>query len=1269
MISGKTPAGNDGARRRLARLAGPMARRPLTFAIAALIVCAIAATGFSKFTVDSGEDLLVGKNSAANQTYARFTSHFGSDPLVIVFTAKNPQAFLFEQNVDRMAALEDDLAHDPRVASVIGPGTAALSAKTAADAKINELVVTYPTFIGAYAKQLAQNSGVTDATQLTAVGDKFRAGALIELLQDVPAAATAAHNARAQYPSPPPAGAKAVDSREKSAADAATAVLLKDTTFAQNFAIFATKSPSPDVNKVAVDLGGLIASYGDCSLGIATRIGLAAPSCQAFYTHIFYDLPNCPPVTATDKQCPLKSQWKGVLPPTVGNEADAIMTVRLKPDVAANEQSVQDLLTKIRGALANGIPDDTFTRQLLTQAPNTYNAYKGLGALAPTECGGLTAAQDASCHDATIPNTIVGASLLTFGVVHSMEDALKILLPIAGALMLILLLAIFRVRGRLWPLIAAGLATSAAVGISLWTSTPVTPAVLAGIPVLLGLGVDYAVQLVARFDEEARRGIDREAALAATLGYTGTATLLAALATLVGLIALGVITWIDAGPLSAVPLIAEFAFVVSGGVVLAWLMSVFVALPLAARFAGERPGQGAIESPPTPPATRTVALAGNAPVLVGLTMVLALIGWALLGRVPVQTDVQALVNPSLPELANIVAVQDKVGFSNELDVFVEGKVGAALADPNQQSAIAWECQASSDIQQRHGEQLGLVESIGDAVIGVTGSADTSAPKCVPDATPAPSGSPPSGSPSPTPAGGATPGAITPSAASTSTPSPQSRNNQGGATKASYVVAASPAPTPSTPPSPPPLATPAATAAAVPNPATPTTSAPQTQVLCNLRLFPGLSRALVMDIGLTPIVSTAPTQGEITACPAPNYLTQTLGADATPIDPQYSRIVLGVAALPSFANEAQLVDQIAAEVKSPPSALSLTATPTGLPVLATTAYDNVTGWHAYFLNLVPLGVVLLVLLAIHYRAPRRALLPVLPTAMAAGWVPLVLTVLGKFNSTLGSFSPLSVVLGALIVALGTEFGIVLLNRFYEERGRGLSPEDAAAAALAGVGRAIRVSAITLGGGFAVLAVSALFPSGLPLLGAFGVAVVINLGLAVLAVFAVMLPLAIAWEWRSPLRLAAVAVGTDTAPAGGATGSARSTAPASVAPESTPPMDIAPDDALPLPEPDTARPSAGRRGPSVSGRKRGAGDAAVPSPADDAPATADDAPGSGGDVRRGRPGVSGRRRTPMSSTDDSAPSTDSASEPAADQPPQRKRRRPPPSVRKQNPPDES
>src|ERR1035437_4978315 len=126
-------------------------------------------------------------------------------------------------------------------------------------------------------------------------------------------------------------------------------------------------------------------------------------------------------------------------------------------------------------------------------------------------------------------------------------------------------------------------------------------------------------------------------------------------------------------------------------------------------------------------------------------------------------------------------------------------------------------------------------------------------------------------------------------------------------------------------------------------------------------------------------------------------------------------------------------------------------------VAAQAYNNIVG-RALFLNLLPLLLVFLALLAVE-RNFRRAALPILPTAIAAGWAPLILLVLGLVpggvGKTLGAFNPLTVVLGALVVALATEFGVVLLRRFDEECARGVHPDEAAAIALGGTGRAVGV----------------------------------------------------------------------------------------------------------------------------------------------------------------------------------------------------------------------
>jgi predicted RND superfamily exporter protein len=1063
------------ARRSTDRLAAALSRRPLRVATGAVLVCALAAAGLLRFSVDSGQSLLVGSTSSAGATYAQFSKTFGSDPIVLVFStaygngAGNPLAPYIELNLERLAALELDLTYDNRVASVLGPGTVAGSLEEAALSEVDKVVAEYPYFVAetelfekaATLHEQLQAGTITQAqytTKVQALSGQLQSNvnvATAALDVSVIKAASDAHNARALYTPKP--GDLTIDSRER-AADAAVAKDAPPPGWAQYLA-----GPLQPTNATAAEelFERVTSAFGDCDPQIASVLKIT-PSCQVFFERTLLDLPDCPPVGSASFCLP-KSQWAAVLPPPVaGGPSYMAITIRLKPQYVGDQSALNSLLAKINRDLTVGVSKDAYS----TLSASRLTSLKALGKLAPTECGGQTDQEDPTCYaafqDAPLVHTIAGAPLLGEGVVTAMSGLLVVLLPVAALVMLIILIGVFRVRGRWWPLLAALAATGATIGLTLLTGTPITPAVLASVPVLLGLGVDYAVQLVARYSEERADDTNETEALRTVLHKTGGATLVAAIATLAGLVALVVLSGIDWGPLVAVPLVAEFAIVLCGGVVIAWLSGVFIALPLAVwsnrRRGAEPAGAPAVLTPKA--ATRTIAIADNWSGIVVPLALLALVGWFALHFVPVQTDPQQLVAPSLPQLQNIETVQQELGYTNEIDIYLRGQVAGGAIDQTTgvPASVEWQCSEANAILAAHPTTVAEASSIGDFFIA-SSSATTasSAPSCV--ATP--SVSSPTPSPTPSPAAGPTP-----SASSSPTPSSSTKINQ-------------------------------------------------TTFLCELRLLPLLSRALVMPIS----PDTPP-------CPAVDeYQGTFFTPDTGPINPQSARIALGIDAN-TVAAQAQLVDELRGEVADNNTPNGITATPTGLAVLVATAYDNLVN-RAYLLNVAPLLVVALALWLI-YRRPRRALLPLVPTVFAAGWAPLILLALGRipttWGPTLGSLNPLTIVLGALVVALGTEFGVVLLNRFYEERGRGLDPNAAAAAALAGVGRAIRVSALTLGAGFAVLAVSGLFPfvTGLPLITDFGLVVVIDLGLAVGAVFLVMLPVAVALERSSPLVLAPVTV---------------------------------------------------------------------------------------------------------------------------------------------------
>lgn len=147
------------------------------------------------------------------------------------------------------------------------------------------------------------------------------------------------------------------------------------------------------------------------------------------------------------------------------------------------------------------------------------------------------------------------------------------------------------------------------------------------------------------------------------------------------------------------------------------------------------------------------------------------------------------------------------------------------------------------------------------------------------------------------------------------------------------------------------------------------------------------------------------------------------------------------------------------------------------------------------------IAVLIGLLIVYRNIRRALMPVIPVVLVTGWSSGVMWL---FNIEL---NPLTAVMSALIIGIGTEFTVLLLERFWEELGRGVTRHEAIQKAVGRVGRSITASALTVAAGF-----GALLASSFPALQDFGTVTVIDVILALVATLVVVPPLAM---WLTPM----------------------------------------------------------------------------------------------------------------------------------------------------------
>jgi predicted RND superfamily exporter protein len=212
----------------------------------------------------------------------------------------------------------------------------------------------------------------------------------------------------------------------------------------------------------------------------------------------------------------------------------------------------------------------------------------------------------------------------------------------------------------------------------------------------------------------------------------------------------------------------------------------------------------------------------------------------------------------------------------------------------------------------------------------------------------------------------------------------------------------------------------------------------------------------------------------------------------------SVIAFGIKVMP-FDEQKDLVDAIRAEIdppgeeNDPPEGVS--AEVVGLPVLVADASSSLTR-DRYLLTLGGLIAVALALLAV-YRSARRALVPLIPIVLATGWSAFAVWVLGV------DLNPMSATLGALVIAIATEFSVLLAARYEEERGKGLALGDALRSAYSSTGLAVLASGVTATAGFAVLVAS-----DIPILRDFGLVTVLDLGVALFGVLLV-LPATLVW----------------------------------------------------------------------------------------------------------------------------------------------------------------
>ncbi|MEI7560004.1 MAG: MMPL family transporter [Actinomycetes bacterium] len=304
---------------------------------------------------------------------------------------------------------------------------------------------------------------------------------------------------------------------------------------------------------------------------------------------------------------------------------------------------------------------------------------------------------------------VTGAGVLAESLATEVAAGAIPLLLAAAALMALALGLAFPVRARLLPLLLALLTAALVFGGMALFGMSLTVAAVGGVPVLIGLAVDYAVQLQARSVEALRReGGSAAETVVSAIGVGGPPVVTAALGTAAGFLAL---------MLSPVPMVRGFGLVLIAGVAVALVCAVLVgSAGLSGTIPGSRHtaraadwldsarlearelivGKLPFQRFAAPRVKLSGLLSANPGTVLLLATTVAIGGWAVEGQLNVESDITRLVPSGTPALQDLQALQTETGVAGEVDLLL---TGTAVTEPR---TLAWLAGVQKDVLARWG---------------------------------------------------------------------------------------------------------------------------------------------------------------------------------------------------------------------------------------------------------------------------------------------------------------------------------------------------------------------------------------------------------------------------------------------------------------------------------------------------------------------------------------------------------------------------------------
>ena len=391
------------------------------------------------------------------------------------------------------------------------------------------------------------------------------------------------------------------------------------------------------------------------------------------------------------------------------------------------------------GTLA--LPNDTQALQAMVMDPQTGQIRPEMNGVFPnSECalipitlkGGLSQDEQAELVKETqsvvdtagfvgVEPVVSGAVAMTSQVSDLIASAMRNMLIVAIVLMILILAVVFRVRGFFaWRWLALGMVGLGIIytfGVMGLIGIPITMVSMAVFPVIIGLGIDYSINIHNRYDEEIGKGESPAHAVIKAVTHIGPAIGIALLIECLGFSAIF---------FSDVPMIRDFGLGLIIGVIICYLVAIFFTLPIL-YWRDSRAGKRApaIEAADKPPrdgmglmdrGLQRLAqwVIKNPVIVIPVATALAVVGFVYNFHVETESEWTNLLSEDIPVVKNYRTLLEVSNGLTATSMYVEAN---DVTDPE---VLNWMVQFDDFVRYQQQIMDASTSSIADAVLRVNG---------------------------------------------------------------------------------------------------------------------------------------------------------------------------------------------------------------------------------------------------------------------------------------------------------------------------------------------------------------------------------------------------------------------------------------------------------------------------------------------------------------------------------------------------------------------